>query len=87
VSRLLIFGSFAYDPQGVLAAVDRLAIVSIECGLNRGIRPAKLRTATFTDGKGGIPFHDSEFALWHEDSLAPNACVNEKSPVPDKTSP
>jgi hypothetical protein len=56
--------------------------MGIERSLYLGIRSAKLRTATFTDGKSGILFDDSQFALCHEDSLAPNACGNETAPVP-----
>ena len=82
MKRLLAFGSFAHDPQRILAAVQRLAIVGIECGLNLGIRTAKLRATAFADGKSGILFHDPECAFRHEYSLAPNACANETAPVP-----
>jgi len=81
-NRLLAFGCFADDSQRVLAAINGLAIVGIERGMNLGIRPAKLRTTAFADGKGRVLFHDSEFAFRHEDSLAPNTCANETAPVP-----
>ena len=83
-SNLLILRRFADDPQRILAAVQRLAIVGIECGLNLGIRTAKLRATAFADGKSGILFNDSQFALRHEYSLAPNACANETAPVPEQ---
>lgn len=87
MKRLLAFGSFAHDPQRVLAAIQRLAIVGIECGPNLGVRSIKLRTATFADAKGGILFHDPQFAFRHEYSLAPNACANETAPVPNSANP
>ena len=82
MKRLLAFGRFADDPQGILAAVQRLAIVSVERRPNLGIRPAKLRTTAFAYGESGILFDDPQFALWHENSLAANACANETAPVP-----
>ncbi len=80
---LFAVGRFADDSQRILAAVQRLAIVGIERSRDLGIRAVKLRTATFTNGKSGILLHDSELALGHEYSLAPNACVNETAPVPE----
>ena len=80
---LLAFGGLTDDPQRVLAAVQRLTIVGVECGLNLGVRTAKLGATAFANSKSGIPFHDPQFALCHEYSLAPNACVNETAPVPD----
>ena len=66
ISRLFAFGCLAHDPQCILAAVRRLAFVSIELGLNVGI--LKLSTAPFTDSKA--LFHDPQFALRHDFSLA-----------------
>jgi hypothetical protein len=82
VKTLLAFRSFADDSHSVLAAVQRLAIVGTKCSLNLGVRTAKLGTTTFAYGKGGILFHDPQFALCHEYSLAPTACANETAPVP-----
>jgi hypothetical protein len=82
--ELFIFGSFAHDAKRILAAVHRLAIVDIKCSLNLGVCAAKLRATAFAYGKGGILFHDPQFTLCHENSLAPNACANETAPVPEK---
>jgi len=83
MKRLFAFGSFAHDPQGVLAAVQRLAIVGIELRLNLAVCTTKLRATTLADGESGILFDDPQFAFCHEYSLAPNACANETSPVPE----
>jgi hypothetical protein len=82
MKRLLAFRSFAHDPQRVLAAVRQLALMGIERGLNIGVCTVKLGATTFADGKSGILFHDPQFALCHEYSLALNACANETAPVP-----
>src|ERR1700723_986089 len=82
LNLLFVFCSFADDAQRVLAAIKRLAIMGIERSLKLGVCTAKLGATPFTDSKGGIPFHDPQFALCHEDSLAPNACANETAPVP-----
>jgi hypothetical protein len=66
VRRLLAFGGFAHDPQSVLAAVYRLALVGIELRLNVGI--LELSIAPFADAKA--LFHNSQFALRHDFSLA-----------------
>jgi hypothetical protein len=71
-NRLFIFGRFAHDPQSVLAAIACSALVSIECRLNSllGIG-LKLRVATFAHAEDRRSFsYDSQFALWHEPSLA-----------------
>jgi hypothetical protein len=91
MKRLLAFGCFAHDPQRVLAAVHRLADVITEPLANflygvagkTAIR-LELGVAAFAYAEGRIPVisHDTQFALWHEDSLAPNACANETAPVP-----
>jgi hypothetical protein len=80
---LLAFGRFPDDAEGILTGIKRLAVVGIERGLNLGIRPAKLRTTAFADGKSGIPLNDSQIAFRHGTSLAPNACSNETAAVPE----
>lgn len=84
-NKLLAFGRFADDPQRVLTAVQGLAIMGIELDLNLGVRNAKLRTTAFAYSKSGLLFHDPQFALCHEYSLAPNTCANETTPVPNPT--
>jgi hypothetical protein len=84
MKRLLAFRSFAHDPQRVLAAVQRLALVGIERSLNLGGCAAKLGATTFAYGKSRVLFHDPQFAPCHDYSLAPNACANETAPVPEK---
>ena len=70
IFSLFVFGCFADDSEGVLTAINRLAGVSVECGLNLGIRAAKLRAATFTDGEFRVLLDSPQFALWHGSSLA-----------------
>ncbi len=67
--RLLPFRSFAHDPQCVLTAVYRLALVGVELGLN--ILALKLGTTPFadTEGRRGL-LYDPQFALLHDCSLA-----------------
>jgi len=69
---LFAFGRFAHNPQRVLAAVQRFALVGNEGGHNRsqGVSP-ELRIAAFADAdeRRGI-FNDSQFALLHGCSLA-----------------
>ena len=60
------FGSFSNNPHGVLAAVYRLAPMGVELCLNIGA--LKLSVAPFTDAKP--LFHDPQFALRHDCSLA-----------------
>jgi hypothetical protein len=66
VRRLFVFGSFTHDPQSVLAAVYGLAFVGIELALN--IIALELSVASFADAKS--LFHDPQFALRHDCSLA-----------------
>ena len=80
MSGLLIFGRFAHDPQGVLTAVEGLTIMGLKRSVNLGFSTVELRATSFADGE--ILFHDPQFSLRHEDSLAPNACANETAPVP-----
>jgi hypothetical protein len=74
-NRLLVLGRFAHDPQSVLAAIHRLALVSIELCLNISFFIRKVRlelsVAPFADTDGGRGwFHDSQFAFLHDCSLA-----------------
>jgi hypothetical protein len=48
---LLIFGSFAHDPQGVLTAVYWLALVSIELCLDIGILELSVAPFAYADGR------------------------------------
>ena len=74
--KLLFLGSFAHDPQCVLTAVYRLALVSIKlCGdIGLGIRGARLELCvtalTDANNRRRGDFHDPQFALLHEGSLA-----------------
>jgi len=68
-NKLLIFGSFAHDPQCILAAIGRLAFVDIKLCLNIGT--LELRVAPFTYANGWRALlHDPQFALLHNCSLA-----------------
>ena len=91
MKRLLVLGGFAHDPQRILAAVQGLADVRVELLLNGRLGIAhvgvarELSIAAFADSEyRSVPnlFHDSQIALRHEYSLAPNACANETAPVP-----
>lgn len=86
MSRLLVFGGFADDTQRVLATIERLVPVGIERFVYLRFHAAKLRVAAFANTKIGLSPNDSQFALRHEDSLAPNACANETAPVPPQPS-
>jgi len=88
---LFPFCGFAHDPQSILAAVQRLAIVGIELPLNGRLRVAHVRVArelgvaAFADPehrKVSNLFYDSQLTLRHENSLPPNVCANEMAPVP-----
>jgi hypothetical protein len=65
-NNLLVFGRFADDPQGVLAAVHRLARMGVEFCLKIGT--LELSVAPFADTKS--IFNNSQFALRHDCSLA-----------------
>jgi hypothetical protein len=89
-NSLLVFGGFADDSQSVLAAIERLAFVSIElssdCLLSlfplRRISP-ELRIAKLAySNKGRGLGYDPKLAFRHDYSLAPNICENEMAPVP-----
>jgi hypothetical protein len=68
VKKLLAFGGLAHDPQGVLAAVHRLALVGIELRLKIGTFELGVAALAHADSRRGL-FHDSEFALEHVQSL------------------
>ena len=73
-NRLLVFGRFAHDPQGVLATVYRLALVGIKLLSNIklciGQAGLELSIAAFTDADGGRAFlNDPQSALRHDCSL------------------
>ena len=78
-SRLLVFGRLAHDPQGVLAAVYRLAFMAGKGFADLPFRSIcvrlsglKLLIACFTNanhrGRGAL--YNSEFPLLHDCSLA-----------------
>jgi hypothetical protein len=78
VKRLLAFGRFAHDPQGILAAIYRLALVCIELRLDLLSRVIKILIAR---QKGLVAVlasachwvaesNDAEATLWHGYSLA-----------------
>ena len=73
---LLAFRGLAHDPQSVLAAVYRLALVHVEPLLNilpgrfdRHQPAGKLHVAVFTDAKQGMVTHDPKFSFCHAPSL------------------
>jgi len=65
-NRLFVLGRFAHDPQSILAAIYRLALVSVKLCLKIGT--LKLSIAPFADRKAR--FYSSQFALRHDCSLA-----------------
>jgi hypothetical protein len=67
---LFAFRGLADNPQSVLAAIHRLALVGLKMGLNIIL---ELCVAPLTDAQNGYTFdprHDPEFALRHDCSLA-----------------
>ena len=73
---LLVLGSLADYPQGILTAVYRIAFVGIKlCGnVSLGIRGGRLELCVTAlteanDRRWGY-FHDPQFALVHDCSLA-----------------
>jgi len=78
VRRLFVFGGFSHDPQGVLAAVHRLALVGGERLyyfrirlLPRAFVRLELLIASLTDAdsRRGL-FDDPQLAFCHAQSLA-----------------
>jgi hypothetical protein len=75
-NRLLVLGRFAHDPQSVLTAVHRLALVCVELLLNSGFigraersHGGKLHVAVFADAELWGFAHDPKFSLCHTLSL------------------
>ncbi len=74
--KLFVFRGFTDDPQGILTAVHRLALVGIELCLNVGfeIRKAGLELGVaafaYADGRWRGLLYDPQFALRHDCSLA-----------------
>ncbi len=93
-SRLFIFGSFADDPQGILAAIGQFALVGskgILKGLLRIALELRIATLTNTEHRRSVSC-DSEIALWHDLSLAHNwkrmeHCGFETAPLPSSGVP
>ena len=95
-NRLLVFGGFTDDAQGVLAAVHRLALVRVKLPLDSRLRvplggvSRELSIAVFADSEYrnvSDPLHDPKVALWHEDSLAHGrvahrSCGFQTAPLP-----
>lgn len=67
--KLLAFRRLVYDPQSVLAAIHRLALVGIELCLNIGILELSVAALTHADGRRGL-LYDPQLALGHVQSLA-----------------
>jgi len=61
VNSLFIFGGFAHDSQGILAAVQRFAFVGLE--LRRNTVTPELSVAPFAHADGGVLFHNQQFAF------------------------
>src|SRR6266436_2356892 len=92
MKQLLVVGRLGDDPKGVLTAVERLALVGIKlCGnVSLGIRGARLELCVTAlteanDRRWGY-FHDPQFALVHDCSLAHrhggrDACGNQAAPL------
>jgi hypothetical protein len=72
VNALFTFRGFAHNPQRILTAVHRLALVSVKLCLNIGIFELGIASLAHADGRRGL-FHDPQFALWHGFSLAHSA--------------
>ena len=74
-NRLLVLDRFAHDPQSVLAAIYRLALVCVKLHLNLGAWRWKVRLElsiapfAYPDGRWG-PLYDAQLALLHDCSLA-----------------
>jgi hypothetical protein len=81
VKQLLVFRRFTHDPDGILAAVYRLALVGIERRLDFLLRVTlgclarlELGIATFAYADGWERrFYDPQFALLHDCSLTHQA--------------
>jgi hypothetical protein len=77
-NRLLIFGRFAHDSDGILAAIHQFALMSIECGVNFHRRLVwvsatgfELSITAFADPEcQGSFLYDPKAAYLHDFSLA-----------------
>jgi hypothetical protein len=77
-NRLLVLRCLTHDPQSILTAIYRLALVGIELRSHfgfriifRGLTGLKLKIATFTDADGNwSTFYEPQVALLHNCSLA-----------------
>jgi hypothetical protein len=84
MKRLFTFRGFAHDPQGVLAAIQRLALVlpkalyDLVFGEYRVFIARQERTiAVFADARHRVAeFHDPQIALGHDKSLRPLATAS-----------
>jgi hypothetical protein len=66
---LFVLGSFADDPQGILAAIYWLALVGVK--LCQNIAPLERGVAPFADGNGWRSLlYKPELAFSHTQSLA-----------------
>lgn len=76
MNQLLTFRGFAHDPQRILAAVHRLALVGfvLRCNIGQRIMLARLElsVAAFahTDNRGRGFFDDPQSSICHDASLA-----------------
>jgi hypothetical protein len=68
-NKLLFFRRLAHDPQSILTAVYRLALVGIELCLNIGILELSVAPFAYADGWMAL-LYDPQFALLHDCSLA-----------------
>jgi len=70
-NELFVLGRFADDPQSVLAAVCRLALVGIKLCLNLGVWTCKaglelsITPFAYADGREGS-LYDTEFTFQHD---------------------
>ncbi|PYX82528.1 MAG: hypothetical protein DMG70_14530 [Acidobacteria bacterium] len=74
MKQLLTFCGLSHDSQGVLAAIDQLALMGVELFLDGGLGiphlgvSPELRVTAFTDSEHrNVPnsFHDPKITLWH----------------------
>ena len=74
-NRLLVLGCFVHDPERILAAVGKFALVGVErrldslLGIGLELRIAAFANADYWRGL----FDDPQLALWHDFSLAQSA--------------
>jgi len=99
--QLLAFGRFADDSQGILAAVQRLANMSIKLRVDRLHRifygelfPARdLELLVATEANPQVrsapyPFHNSQFSFWHASIIScPFKAVSSVHACANETAP